>query len=154
MSHYELDTALPKQQKELLLLLVAKARQYHVTSFHFNIIDSDGSFLRHFYIIFSADTKINDQLEVKLPENRLRAFEILGFLKYDDIANTIYLTPVVFKWADYEKKNRLGKFFAKHPFKDYMLALSVILSVSLTILQILGLTLLQVIETFRKLIYP
>ena len=49
------------------------------------------------------------------------------------------LTPKAYKWAEYQKKNRIGKWWARLPgnVKDIMLAISFLLSQAMTIIQFL-----------------
>jgi hypothetical protein len=139
MDDYEFDIPLPDEHKKLLLNLVDKAKKYHVLSFYFDCRGSAGSFLYYLSFIFSADAGIKDSKDIELPENPILGFEILGFVKYDEEKHTVFLTPKLFKWASYEKKNRFGKFWVKLPniIKDLMLVIAFMLSLALTAIEIL-----------------
>ena len=81
-----------------------------------------------------------NSIDVSFSEDPVPGFEVLGFVKITDEHN-IFLTPKVFKWADYENKTRLGKWWTRLPntVKDFMIAFSFLASLVLAILQILEL---------------
>ncbi len=143
------DIPLPTAHKKLLLELVKKASTAGVMSLSF-MWQTSNSF--QYDLEFLINEKEN--LQYKLSENPIPGFEVLGFMKYNEEKQIIFLTPKLLKWAKYEKQNQVGKFFTRHSLKDFMIALSVILSVSLTILQILGLTLPQIFDIFKNISNP
>jgi hypothetical protein len=136
MSNYEFDLPIPKQHKELLLSLVDKAKKYNVLSARFfSHTSNDVSYIVDF--VFSDEEK--GHIEINFPENPLPSFEVLGFIHYEEKQRTVIFTPQLFKWAKYEKKNTIGKFWMRLPeaIKDLMLAIAFILSLALTIIEIL-----------------
>jgi len=139
MDNLEFDLPLPKMQRELLLNLVKKAKKHNVLSAPvFKHSTGDGEYYLHF--IFIEDEK-DDSLEVKLHENPIQGFEVLGFVVRDVETKdeTIFFTPKLFKWSDYENKNWFLKFLARLPskVKDFMIVVAFVLSLILTVLQIL-----------------
>jgi hypothetical protein len=136
MSYYEFDLPIPLPQKELLLNFVDKAKKYSVLSAHFFLhTPNDISYT----LVFAFSDGEKGEISVVLPENPVPSFEILGFVHYDEKQKTIILTPKLFKWAEYEKKNKIGKFWMRLPeaIKGTMLVIAFILSLILTIIEIL-----------------
>jgi hypothetical protein len=134
MSDFEFDFPMPKQQKKLLLDIIRMARKNNVLSSHFSSsLDINGIY--HIGAYFNN----TDRVSIELPENPAPAFEMLGLVKYDEENNSVVLTPKAFKWAAYESKNWFTKFLARLPSraKDLMIFIAFMLSLVLTILQIL-----------------
>jgi hypothetical protein len=78
-------------------------------------------------------------ISIDLLENPALAFEMFGLVKYDQQKHIFVLTPKAFKWADYEHKNRFLKIMStlSSKTKDFMLFVAFVLSLGLTVLQIL-----------------
>jgi len=74
--------------------------------------------------------------EVKLQENPLPGFEVLGLIKKID-EHSLFLTPKLFMWTEYEQKNQFMKWIDRNPnlARDVLLALSILLSLVLLILR-------------------
>ena len=142
MSRFEFDIPIPKEQKELLLRLVCEARKCSVLSVGYFVHKPDEP---PYYLdfVFSAENSI----EITLPEDPVPGFEVLGFVKITG-EHSIFFTLKVFSWADYEKKNQFLKWWIRHSnvLKDIMLITAFLLSLALTILQIL--------EKFKILTVP
>jgi len=132
MNEYEFDLPLPKQQKALLLNLVKGAKKHEVMTVHFFLHTPDG-FL--YYLDFPFSDK--EEIKTQMSENPIPGYEVLGLVKYDEEKQLIYLTPKAFKWANYEDKNRFGKFWARQSLKDIMLGIAFVLSLMLTIFQVI-----------------
>lgn len=133
MGHFEFDIPFPKEQKELFLRLVSEARKCSVLSVNYYVHRPDDP---PYFLDFVFDAK--NSIETNLPEDPVPGFEVLGLVRITGEHN-IFLTPKAFKWADYEKKNRFLKWWIRLPnvLKDIMLVIAFILSLVLTILQIL-----------------
>ena len=134
MSNFEFDFPLPKQQKKLLLDIVKLAREHNVLSIPYSS-SLDSNYVHHISVVLDDMVQIG----LDLSEDPALAFEMLGFVKYDEEKGVIVLTPKVFKWANYENKNWFLKFLARLPskVKDFMIFVAFVLSLALTVLQIL-----------------
>lgn len=138
MDNVEFDLPLPKKQKELLVKLVDRAKAENILSVPYVAHSPDGM-EHHLSFIFPGNT--NRAIDIDMPEDPIPGFEALGFIicNSGNQMNSIFLTPKLFKWVKYEKKNMFGKFWAKLPgrVKDFMIIIAFILSLALTTLQIL-----------------
>lgn len=126
------DIPFPQQQKELLLELIQQARKHHVLSVHYGPHpDADGIYHLTFYCV------LEDRLGRDWPEDPVPGFEALGLIKMTR-QSTFFLTPKAFKWADYEKKNRILKWWVRLPdrIKEFMIVFSFVVSLILVLLQI------------------
>ena len=134
MSNFEFDFPLPQQQKKLLLDIVKLAREHNVLSIPYSS-SLDSNYVHHISVVH--DNMVHIGLD--LSEDPALAFEMLGFIKHDEEKSIIVLTPKVLRWADYENKNRFLKFLARLPskVKDFMIFVAFVLSLALTVLQIL-----------------
>ena len=134
MSNFEFDFPWPQQQKKLLLDIVKLAREHNVLSIPYSS-SLDSNYVHHISVVL--DNMVHIGLD--LSEDPALAFEMLGFIKYDEETSIIVLTPKVLRWADYENKNRFLKFLARLPskVKDFMIFVAFVLSLALTVLQIL-----------------
>ena len=134
MSEFELDFPLPKQQKKLLLDIVKLAREHNALAVPFSS-SSDANYIHHISVVLGDKVQIG----LDLSEDPALAYEMFGLVKYEEGKGVIVLTSKAFKWAEYEKKNWLLKFLAKLPsrIKDLMLLVAFVLSLALTIIQIL-----------------
>jgi hypothetical protein len=132
MSEFEYEIPLPKEQKTLLLEIVKKAKKCDILSIAY-FVHKPNNPPYALSFIFNTENEIN----VNLPEDPVPGFEVLGLAKITD-KHSIFLTPKIFKWADYESKNKLTKWWARNlsNTKDIVLAISFVLSLALTILQI------------------
>ena len=129
---YQYDLPLPDKQKELLLKLVKEAKQQGVLSAWYGIHKPDDP---PYYLHFVLG---NEKIKVEFLEDPTPGFEVLGLIKQTD-EHTIFLTPKVFKWAKYERKNCLLKWAERNPniIRDVFLAISFLLSFALLILEVL-----------------
>jgi len=132
MSDYEFDLPLPKQQKTLLLNLVKGAKKCEVMTVHFFMHTPDG-FLYHLDFPFTE----KEEIQIQMSENPIPGYEVLGLVKYDEAKQLVYLTPKAFKWANYESKSWFGKFWARQSLKDIMLGVAFVLSLILTVFQVI-----------------
>ena len=134
MSNFEFDFHLPKLHKALLLEIVKLARKHNVISINY----SSWQTMNNVYSI-SVHFDKADNISMDLPEDPAFAFDVLEFVKYDEESHIIVLKPKAFKWADYENKNPFIKFLVRLPsaVRDIMIFIAFVLSLALTILQIL-----------------
>lgn len=137
MDNIEFDLPLPKKQKVLLLKLVDRAKVETILSVPYVAHSPDG-LEYHLSFIFPGNT--NRAIDIDLPEDPIPGFEALGFIVRisGNQMKSIFLTPKLFKWVKYEKKNMFGKFWVRLPswIKDFMIFVAFLLSLGLTILQI------------------
>jgi hypothetical protein len=134
MSDFEFNFHMPEQQKKLLLDIVKLARKNNVLSIRYSA-SLDNQFIYHVSVYFNDA----DRIYLNLSENPAFAYDVLGLIKYDSEKHIFVLTPKAFNWADYENKRWVPKFLAKLPskVKDFMIFIAFILSLALTVLQIL-----------------
>ena len=134
MSDFEFNFSIPGQQKKLLLDIVRMARKHNVLSVRYSA-SLDVQFIYHISVYFDDV----DRVSLNLTENPALSYDVLGLIKYDQDKHVFVLTPKAFRWADYENKNWLLKFFARLPswIKDFMIIVEFLLSLALTIFQIL-----------------
>jgi hypothetical protein len=131
-SEFEYDIHLPKEQKTLLLEIVKKAKKCDVLSVAY-FVHKPNNPPYYLSFVFNSKNEINEEL----PEDPVPGFEVLRLVKITD-THSIFLTPKIFAWADYQNKNRLMRWWARNlsNTKDIILAIAFILSLVLTILQI------------------
>ena len=110
MSDFEFDFPMPEPEKKLLLDVVMRARKHKVLSIRYSA-SLDNLSIYHIIIYFDD----NDRIHLNLSEDPALAFEVLGFIKYNQEKHVFVLTPKAFKWADYENKNIFSKFLARIP---------------------------------------
>ena len=125
MSDYEFDIPMPKEHAKLLLNILELAKKNNVFSVHYSFHPAqDRKSCRLQFDIGDITTELQ-----QLPEDPLPGFEVLGLVKFTE-ESRVFLTPKAFKWAAYQKKSRLGKWWARLPgnVKDVMIFISFILS--------------------------
>jgi len=134
MSDFEFDLPMPKQQRKLLLDIVALARKYNVLSVPYSS-SLDSNNIHHISVVLGSTVDIY----LELSEDPAVSFEMLGLVKYYEEKGIIVLTPKVFKWANYERKNWFLRIFSRLPskVKDFMIFIAFVLSLALTVMQIL-----------------
>jgi len=129
MSDLEYDIPMPVNYRLLLLKLVDQSiKEQTLTANGFVVCDLQWQFS------IGKEVWTVDNIQ----GNPIISFDCLGLIiLYNN--NQFTLTPIAFKWAAYQKKSRLGKWWARLPgnVRDVMLAISFILALGLTILQIL-----------------
>jgi len=123
---------LPKEQKLLLLDIVRMSKKSNVLSVTYFVHKPNNP---PYSLSFAFNSTNN--IDIDLPEDPIPGFEVLGLVKITD-QHSIFLTPKVFKWVNYENKNRFAKWWERNMSntKDIILAISFVLSLALTILQI------------------
>jgi hypothetical protein len=130
MTIYEYDLPLPHKQKELLMRLAKESEQRDLLSVEYVIQKHNKPPYNLSFIIREEEIKVD------LFEDPVPGFEVLGLVKRTD-EHTLFLTPKLFKWADYEQKNQFMKWVARNPnlARDALLAISILLSITLILLR-------------------
>ncbi len=99
------DIPLPTAHKKLLLELVKKASTAGVMSLSF-MWQTSNSF--QYDLEFLINEKEN--LQYKLSENPIPGFEVLGFMKYNEEKQIIFLTPKLLNGQNMKSKIKLESF--------------------------------------------
>ena len=130
MTEFQYDIPLPIIQKELLLNLARLSRQNDILSVSYTINKHDKP---PYKLVFHLG---KERIESKVEEDPVPGFEVLGLIKKID-AQTIFLAPKLFRWAEYQQKNRVMKWVARNPniARDVLLAISILLSIIIIILR-------------------
>ncbi len=134
MSEYEYDIPMPENYRQLLLKLVNQSRELSTltASYFFTLDGSINIRMGHGEGGWRTDQISGDPI---------LSFDCFGLVKIYGDQNEHFtgftLTAKTFKWANYEKKTPIGKWFAKYNVKDFVIGIAFVLSVGLTIVQIL-----------------
>lgn len=131
MAEYQYDIPLPKMQRELLLRLARESRQRDILSVGYEIH-------KHNNPPYRLDLTLGEEkIESDFSENPVPGFEVLGLVKSTD-KHTLFLTPKLFKWAEYEQKSGFMKWVARNPnlARDVLLAVSILLSLAILLLRL------------------
>ena len=134
MKDYEYDIHLPSEQKKILLKLVSLSEQHKILSFEYAIHKpNEPPYTLSFFI--------SDE-DFTLYEDPIPGFEVLEFVQQtssEGSLHTIFLKPKLFKWVKYENKNGIMKWIERNSnlFRDVVVTISFILSVLLTIKDLL-----------------
>jgi hypothetical protein len=133
MSDYEYEIPMPDNYRQLLLEIIGLMEKGKTTTIDYWTTIPEPT--HHFSI--GVDT-----LDRNFMDNPMFCFDCYGLAKYYEakaLGKIYILTPKAFKWAAYQKKSRLGKWWARLSgnVKDIMLAISFLLALGLTVLQIL-----------------
>jgi len=143
---FDFDEAMPVPLKNLLMKLIQLSKKGNSLSIRCTM---DINFTKHYMAG-------RDFLEVKAEEVEdnahfsLEVLELIQVREQVQIAGgneftswSLFLTPKAFRWYEYHKANRIGKWLARtqNKARDIILGFSIVLSLILIILQIFGLTL-------------
>jgi hypothetical protein len=130
MTDFQFNLPLPQKQKELLLRLASETRQRNVLSVEYTIRKHDTP---PYNLTFTVG---GEEIKADFMEDPVPGFEVLGLVKKTD-EHTLFLTPNLFEWAEYEQKSGFMKWIARNPnlARDLLLAISILLSLTLLILQ-------------------
>jgi hypothetical protein len=131
MNTFQINLPLPQKQKELLLQLASESRQRNVLSVGYHIEKHEKP---PYDLTFTVGA---EEIQAELMEDPIPGFEVLGLVKKTD-EHTLFLTPNLYEWADYEHKSGFMKWVYRNPniARDVLLAISVLLSLTLLILKI------------------
>ena len=131
MSDYEYDIPMPENYRQLLLKLVDQSKKERTTTVKYTHLKESSHI--HVGNAHWEETFIDN------PFLSLDCYDLVKIYITSNSQDLYVLTPKAFKWAAYQMKNRVEKWWARLPgnIKDVMLAISFILALGLTALQIL-----------------
>jgi hypothetical protein len=129
MANYKYDIKMPDKCKSLLLRMIKSAKSKDVVEGTRIYYDNNC------HIQFGIG---EDEIEIPAGGREFSTLEHLGLVELND-ETSFFITPLAGEWADYQHKNRVTKWLARlsGETKDIILAISFILTLLLTILQIL-----------------
>jgi hypothetical protein len=136
MADFEFDIPIPDEYTQMLLDIIKEAKKHKTLTIHISQVGWNKVGGANYQIGFPG----KDKMYSEQGGNPIASFAALGFLEQPaDDPKIYFLTAKAYKWAKYQQKSQLGKWFARVPgyIKDTMLFIAFILSVALTILQII-----------------
>lgn len=131
MTEFQYDIPLPINQRELLLNIARLSKQNDILSVGYSVHANNGP---PYKIVYKMG---EENIEAEFQENPIPGFEVLGLIKTID-EHTIFLSPKLFKWAEYEQKTQFMKWVARNPniARDVLLAISILLSLIIIFLRV------------------
>ncbi len=138
MSTYKYDIPMPEDYKKLLIEIVEKSKQNRSLTCSWVKLAS-GS-IRWIGEVGGVEEKFTENIQ----GDPFESFGVLGMMEIrenESRSKTFVLKPNAFEWANYQKKKRFGKWLERLPgnIRDIVIAVAFILSVALTIIQIVQL---------------
>lgn len=130
MQRYEFDTPMPDTYSDLLKELVSKSIEQKSLTGTWHELSQ-----KKFQIHIGENVIIGETTG-----RPVLAFATLGFIEIlSEKSIQFILTPKAFAWAEYQKKNRFGKWVARNPslIRDGFIAFSFVVSLTLAIIEVL-----------------
>lgn len=137
MTYFELDIPMPDHYRDSLIKIVEASKRLRTLSF-----STQRPVGSQIITVIIGDEPIDIP---SYRDNPIKAYVTLDLLhEVTDIKSngivdvSYYITPKAYRWYEYQRRGKIGKWFARLPsyIRDGMIGIAFILSLILTILQI------------------